>query len=196
MSNETLNRGAMPDNEQQTTNNEHVFPLVIVDDGFWTLDFSQVTIIPPSWIPEPYRKMLVHHVHMTVTVEDHYQQPVSIEVLASRHVGESYGRETLLQLPSKQVVQFGAVRIDFTCCTDAVRSAILEEKTPLGRVLIDNNVLRRIEPTAFLQITPGPKLAGWFGLSRPETCYGRLGVIFCDDRPAIAVLEILAPVKS
>jgi hypothetical protein len=76
-----------------------------------------------------------------------------------------------------------------------VRDAILEEKTPLGRVLIDNNVLRRIEPTAFLQITPGPKLADWFGLSRPETCYGRLGVIFCDDRPAIAVLEILAPVK-
>jgi hypothetical protein len=171
------------------------FPLVIVDDGFWTLDFSQVVIIPPSWIPEPYRKMLVHHVHMTVTVEEHYQQPVSIEVLASRRVGESYGRETLLQLPSQQAAQFGAVRIDLTCCSAAVRDAILEEKTPLGRVLIDNNVLRRIEPTAFLQITPGPKLADWFGLSRPETCYGRLGVIFCDDRPAIAVLEILAPVK-
>ncbi len=186
----------MTDNEQRTTNNEQPFPLVIVDDGFWTLDFSQVTIVPPSWIPEPYRKMLVHHVHMTVTVEEHYQQPVTIEVLASRQVGESYGRETLLQLPSKQVVQFGAVRIDLTCCAEPVRNAILEEKTPLGRVLIDHNVLRRIEPTAFLQITPGPKLAGWFGLTRPEICYGRLGVIFCDDRPAIAVLEILAPVKS
>jgi hypothetical protein len=176
--------------------NGQVFPLVIVDDGFWTLDFSQVTIIPPSWVPDPYRQMLVHHVHMTVTVEDYYKQPVSIEVLASRRVGESYGRETLLQLSSsKQTVQFGAVRIDLTCCADGVRNAIMEEKTPLGRVLIDNNVLRRIEPTAFLQITPGPKIAGWFGLSRPETCYGRLGVIFCDDRPAIAVLEILAPVK-
>jgi hypothetical protein len=32
-------------------------------------------------------------------------------------------------------------------------------------------------------------------LTRPETCYGRLGVIFCDDRPAIAVMEILAPVR-
>ncbi len=177
-----------------TTNSN--FPLVIVDDGFWTLDFSQVVIVPPSWIPEPYRKMLVHHVHMTVTVEEHYQQPVSIEVLASRRVGESYGRETLLQLSSnQQTVQFGAVRIDLTCCAQPVRHAILEEKTPLGRVLIENNVLRRIEPTAFLQITPGAKLAGWFGMSRPETCYGRLGVIFCDDRPAIAVLEILAPVK-
>jgi len=180
----------MPDN------NGKIFPLVIVDDGFWTLDFSQVNIVPPSWIPEPYRKMLVHHVHMTVTVEDYYKEPVTIEVMTSRREGESYGRETLLQLShDKQVVQFGAVRIDLTCCTEAVRNSILEEKIPLGRVLIENNVLRRIEPTAFLQITPGPKVAGWFGLSRPEICYGRLGVIFCDDRPAIAVLEILAPVK-
>jgi hypothetical protein len=182
--------------ESQTSGAEPVFPLVIVDDGFWTLDFSQVTIVPPSWVPEPYRKMLVHHVHMTVTVEEHYQQPVSIQVLASRRVGESYGRETLLQIgQTGQTVQFGAVRIDLTCCSAAVRSAILEEHTPLGRVLIENNVLRRIEPTAFLQIIPGPKVASWFGLTRPETCYGRLGVIFCDDRPAIAVLEILAPVK-
>lgn len=186
----------MNDNGEQPPGQEPIFPLVIVDDGFWTLDFSQVTIVPPSWVPEPYRGMLAHHFHMTVTVEAHYQQPVGIQVLASRRIGESYGRETLLELSgSNQVVQFGAVRIDLTCCSAAVRDAILEEKTPLGRVLIEHNVLRRIEPTAFLQITPGPKLAEWFGLSRPETCYGRLGVIFCDDRPAIAVLEILAPVK-
>jgi len=176
---------------------DNVFPLVLVDDGFWTLDFSQVTIIPPSWVPEPYHAMLVHHHHMTVTVEAHYQYPVTIEILKSHRIGESYGRETLLQLvPSKHVVQFGAVRIDLTCCSPAVRDAIVEEKIPLGRVLIDHNVLRRIEPTAFLQIIPGPKLAGWFGLSRPETCFGRLGVIFCDDRPAIAVMEILAPVVN
>ena len=180
----------------QTTDNGQSFPLVLVDDGFWTLDFSHVVIVPPSWVPEPYRTLLAHHLHMTVTVEGHFKQPVEIQVLASRRIGESYGRETLLMLrDSKQVVQFGAVRIDLACCTPAVREEILEEKTPLGRVLVNNNVLRRIEPTAFLQITPGAKLADWFGLTRPETCYGRLGVIFCDDRPAIAVLEILAPVR-
>ena len=178
------------------TDNEQIFPLVIVDDGFWNLDFSQVVIIPPSWIPEPYHEMLVHHHHMTVTVEGYYKQPVAVQVLTSRQVGDSYGREILLELnSSKHVVQFGAVRIDLSCCSQTVRDAIVAENTPLGRILIDNNVLRRIEPTAFLQITPGEKLAQWFGLSRPETCYGRLGVIFCDDRPAIAVLEILAPVK-
>jgi len=176
---------------------EEQFPLVIVDDGFWTLDFSQVAIVPPSWVPQPYRALLVHHHHMTVTVEEHFKQPVEIERLQSHQLGDTYGRETLLKLcNTKQVVQFGAVRINLSCCSPVVRDAILEEKIPLGRVLIEHNVLRRIEPTAFLQITPGPKLAGWFGLSRPETCFGRLGVIFCDDRPAIAVMEILAPVRE
>jgi hypothetical protein len=178
-------------------NDNLTFPLVIVDDGFWTLDFSQVGIVPPSWAPEPYRRLLVHHHHMTVTVEEFFKQSVEIERIDSHRIGDTYGRETLLKLAnSKQVVQFGAVRIDLSCCAAPVRDAILAEKIPLGRVLIEHNVLRRIEPTAFLQITPGPKLAGWFGLARPETCYGRMGVIFCDDRPAIAVLEILAPIKS
>jgi hypothetical protein len=32
------------------------------------------------------------------------------------------------------------------------------------------------------------------GLSEPATMYGRTGVIFCNDQPAIAVLELLAPI--
>jgi hypothetical protein len=183
--------------QSPTNDSRSAFPLVIVDDGFWTLDFSQVTIVPPSWIPAPHHQMLVHHHHMTVTVEEHYRQSVNVKVLASRRIGDSYGRETLLETAeSKRIVQFGAARIDLSCCSAPVREAILREDVPLGRVLIEHNVLRRIEPTAFLQITPGPKLADWFGLSRPETCHGRLGVIFCDDRPAIAVLEILSPIKD
>ena len=147
-------------------------------------------------IPEPYRDLLVHHHHMTVTVEAFYQQPVDVRVLATRHEGNSYHREILLELhESKKVVQFGIVRIDLTCCSDSVREAILEEKTPLGRILIEHNVLRRIEPTAFLRIDPGPKLVQWFGMAKPTPTYGRMGVIFCDDRPAIAVLEILTPIS-
>jgi hypothetical protein len=115
--------------------------------------------------------------------------------MATHRDGESYSREILLELgESKRVVQYGVVRIDLACCTPKVRDAILEEKTPLGRVLIENNVLRQIEPTAFLRIETGPKLVQWFGLAKPALTYGRMGVIFTDARPAIAVLEILAPV--
>jgi chorismate-pyruvate lyase len=86
------------------------------------------------------------------------------------------------------------VRIDLTLLPAAVRDAILAQDTPLGRILIEHNVLRRVEPTAFLRIEPGPTLTSALGLSKPEKLYGRTGVIFCNDRPAIAVLEVPAPV--
>jgi hypothetical protein len=33
-------------------------------------------------------------------------------------------------------------------------------------------------------------------LAKPVTMYGRTGVIFCNDQPAIAVLELLSPVPA
>ena len=54
--------------------------------------------------------------------------------------------------------------------------------------------VRRIEPMAFFRVTPGPLLTKWFGLPGPRDTYGRLGIIHCDEQPAIEVLEILAPV--
>jgi hypothetical protein len=37
-------------------------------------------------------------------------------------------------------------------------------------------------------------MAEWFGVTAGATTYGRLGVIYTGDRPAVEVLEILAPI--
>ncbi|HEX4588380.1 MAG TPA: hypothetical protein VH120_00505 [Gemmataceae bacterium] len=152
-------------------------------------------IISPDEMPEPYHTLLVHHHHMTVTVEEYYGSHVNVHVLQRRHVGDTYARKILLELQSDgRVVQFGVVRIRLDFCSAAVKAAILEEKTPLGRILIEHDVLRRIEPTAYFRVTPGPLLTKWFRLSEPQLTYGRLGIIHCDGQPAIEVLEILAPI--
>ncbi len=176
---------------------KEVFPLLVVDVGTWQLDFTQVTIIPPDAMPSAYHRLLVHHHHMTVTLEDHYQDHLNVEVLSVRREDQSYHREIVLRTQKQnRIVQFGVVRIDLNCCSQSVQKAILAENTPLGRVLIEHNVLRRIEPTAFLKIAPGKKLMNWMELDRDMFLYGRMGVIFCDERPAIAVLEILAPLET
>ena len=74
-----------------------------------------------------------------------------------------------------------------------MRAEIESEATPLGRVLIQHNVLRRIETTAFLRAVPGPTMMEWFGLDQPRPCYGRLAYIHCDEQPAIELLEIVPP---
>lgn len=148
-------------------------------------------------VPQPYHRLLVHSEHMTVTVEDFYGDRVDVKVLASRRDGNEYARKILLALhEGGKIVQFGLVRIDLGACTPAVRDAIVEGKTPLGRILIEHDMLRRIEPTAFLKVRLAPRMAEWFGVPEDTETYGRLGVIYTGDRPAIEVLEILAPIKA
>lgn len=154
-------------------------------------------VVAPEEVPAPYHGLLVHPHHMTVTVEEFYGGPVTVRVLDRRQDGDAYSRKILLEhAATGRVVQFGIVRIHLNYCSPAVRAAILAEDTPLGRVLIEHDVLRRIEPTAFFRIEPGPALTQWFGLQQPAPTYGRLGFIHCDEQPAIELLEILAPVPG
>ncbi|MBY0228299.1 MAG: hypothetical protein K2W96_03355, partial [Gemmataceae bacterium] len=51
-------------------------------------------------VPEPYRSLLVHEHHMTVTVEAHHGGPVDVRVLDRRSDGELYSRRILLALRS------------------------------------------------------------------------------------------------
>lgn len=151
-------------------------------------------IIPGAEVPEPYRGLLVHEHHMTVTVEAFHGGPVDVRVVDRRTDGNLYSRKILLVLQSTgRIVQFGIVRIDLAQTSPEVAAAIRSESTPLGRVLIEHNVLRRIEPTAYLRIEAGPEQMAWFGLKEPRPLYGRLAIIHCDEKPAVELLEVVAP---
>jgi chorismate-pyruvate lyase len=160
-------------------------------------DKPTVEPVPADEVPQPYHRLLVHTHHMTVTVEGFYVRPVDVKVLEARRDGDSYARKILLALrPDGDVVQFGLVQIDLAVLDPAVRDQILAQKTPLGRVLIQNDVLRTVRPVSFFRAIPSPAMCNWFGLSRPEPTYGRLGVIYTNHKPAIKVVEILAPVGA
>ena len=85
------------------------------------------------------------------------------------------------------------MRIHLQYCSQAVRDEILSGLTPLGRILIEHNVLRRIEPRCYLRVTPGPDMLKWFDLPESRITYGRLALIHCEGQPAIELLEIVAP---
>ena len=145
-------------------------------------------------LPQPYHELLVHEHHMTVTVEAHHGDLVDVRVLARRHRPPYYSRKIVLALQKTgKIVQFGIVRVNLDYCSEPVRAEIVAERTPFGRILINHNVLRRIEPTAFLRIPGGPKQMAWYGLTEPRTLYGRLAFIHCDGQRAVELLEIVAP---
>lgn len=156
---------------------------------------------PPSYevigadeVPEPYRGLLVHEEHMTVTVEAFHGGPVDVRVLAAREEGDLYARKSLLiHHDSGRVVQFGIVRMEMGEVSAEVRAAIVAQKTPLGRILIDHDILRRIEPTAYLRLQPSAEFRSWFAMTAPQPLYGRLALIHFHERPVVEVLEIVAP---
>lgn len=155
---------------------------------------SEYVEVPAAEVPQPYQKLLVHEHHMTVTVEAHHGTLVDVQVLDEQLEGDSYTRKILLSCQNTgKIVQFGLVRIHLQYCTPEVREQILAKKTPLGRILIKNDVLRRIEPTAFLRVIPGPEMMQWFQITEPVPTYGRLAMIHCDNLPAIELLEIVSP---
>jgi hypothetical protein len=156
-------------------------------------DLPEYEFVPADEVPPPYHGLLVHEHHMTVTVERHHGDLVDVRILARRQDGGSYARKILLALQGNgRVVQFGIMRVRLGYCSPAVRAEIIAGQTPLGRILIQHNVLRRIEPTAFVRVIPGPAMMGWFGLECPLPTYGRLALIHYDEQPAVDLLEIVA----
>jgi hypothetical protein len=155
---------------------------------------AQAEHLPSALLPEPYKRLLVHDQHMTVAMETLHGCSVDVRILARRLEGDVYSRKiVLLKNGTDEIVQFGIVRFDLSYVTPEVRNEILQGETPLGRVLIDHNVLRHIDLGAVLRITAGPGLARDLRMPVGGVTYGRLATIFCNRRPAVDLLEIPAP---
>lgn len=151
-----------------------------------------VVALSPDRMPQPYRRLLVHHGHMTETLRSHHGREVALKVLAARQDGDSYQRRIILTLAdSDRVVEIGLVRIHLQFTDEDVRRRILARQTPLGDILIRANVLRRIEPRWYYRFDGACPLLADFD-RRITDAYGRLGTIYCNRQPAIELLEIVS----
>jgi chorismate-pyruvate lyase len=148
-------------------------------------------------MPLAYQTLLAHQNHMTVTVEHFHHSPVDVRVLATRLADDHYSRKILLSRQSDgKVVQFGIVRLDFRYLSTAVRQAIESQTTPLGRILIEYNVLREVHLSHLWRVEAGPDLANLFAIAPGTVTYGRTAIIDCNGEPAVELLEIVAPVDA
>lgn len=144
-------------------------------------------------LPPTARQLLAHDKHMTVTVEAHCGEPVDVEVLEKKRTGSHYSRKILLRRRSDgRVVQFGIVRLTLHFLAGDVRGEIESETIPLGRVLIEHNVMRNVRLLSLWRILPSEELADYLRVPSGQFCYGRTALIYCDDVPAVELLEIIA----
>lgn len=145
----------------------------------------------PTQMPEPYRELLCHKQHMTIALRDFHGAPVDLYVMATRGEGAHYARKIFLtRRGSAQAVELGVARVNLRMIAEPARGQILAQRRPLGAVLIDNGICRRVEPRWYLRFPRGSSILAWFGYPTHGPFFGRIGTIFCDEEPAVDVLEI------
>ncbi len=160
-------------------------------------ELGEFTGLAPADIPEPYRGLLHHDHHMTVNVEAFWQCPVDVQVLSVVRDGRQYSRRILLTRRTDQgVVQFGIVRLNLDVVDPAARAEIEAEQTPLGRVLIEHNVLRHVELHQLYRVLCGRDLAACFQVPPATLTFGRTALIYCNAAPAVELLEIVTPLPA
>lgn len=179
----------MNESEQSPNRLEPLVRLFYDDDA----GLGSFTEVSPEEMPEGYRHLLAHEHHMTVTVEKFHGGPVDVRVLDKVVTEEHYARKILLVSQSDGfVVQYGIMRVHLADLPPQAREEIVGEGNPLGRILINHDVLRKIHLHRLWRVEIGKELKDFFGDSSPTT-YGRTATIECNGEPAIELLEIVAP---
>ena len=151
--------------------------------------------VPHASVPEPYRRLLVHHQHMTGMMERFYQSSVDVRVLARRIDGSVYSRKIILATQDTgAVVQFAFMQLQLDAVSAAVRSEILSEQIPLGRVLVNHGLGCDIELSSLLKVTIGVGLSKLLDVPGGIVTYGRIAQILSDGKPLCAVIEVPTPI--
>ena len=148
---------------------------------------------PCHLIPAEYQALLAHDAHMTVTLEDYHQSELSVEVLEFQRTSTHYSRKIILRKTTDNVpVLFGIVRLSLNFLPSHVQEEIEARKTPLGRVLVKNDILRTVKLLSLWEIDPGAALSVLYtGSSQDQpVCFGRTALIYCAGLPAVELLEI------
>ncbi len=154
-------------------------------------------LVEPEQMPAAYRQLLVHNEHMTTRLEAFHGRAVELGVLEYNQDGDLYTRKILLTpAGSDHVIELGIVRLDLQYTPEKVKDEIVRRKAPLGAILLKHNLLTRVEPRWYLRF-PGPSPQDeYFGEQAGRAVYGRVGTIYCNEAPAIELLEIVTDEKE
>lgn len=153
---------------------------------------GQFEPIAVELMPAEDRTLLAHNDHMTVALESFYNSRVSMQAIAEWRDEASYARTSVLSRQSDgQVVQFGMMRVWLADLPADAQVEITAKQAPLGRVLIEHNVLREVELLTLWKIMPGAVLEQYLGARRRTPVYGRTAQILVDERPTVQLLEIV-----
>jgi hypothetical protein len=175
---------------------ELLYPLTL----FWQTGGHPLPVyevIEGAVMPEPYRKLLVHHGDMTSRLEKFWDGKIVLELLHCEHTPNAYRREVVLHIESTDLpVEYGAIEIDLSAFDGELRKLILEHHLPLGGLLNRFGIRYRSEPKGFIKLGADSVMQRVFRMPGAQEFYGRCNVLLGDnDRVLARIVEVLRPVE-
>lgn len=130
-------------------------------------------ILGPLEIPLECRRVLVHKIGMTRTLERAYRQKVGLKVLRSVSAGGIVTRQIVLFLEKCGLaVEMALIRIYLEQLPEAARHLVLERTIPLGTILNQQGVAVEYDPYIYFSIVPDAVL-GEYARTGNAHLYGR-----------------------
>jgi chorismate-pyruvate lyase len=153
-----------------------------------------VETIADAALPPVLRHLLSAAEPLTPRLEEHHGEALALRVLERRRTGNRYARCVVLVRGDGVPVVLGAIEIDLARLPAELRSDVLAEAVPFGRLLADAFA----PPDALLRVACDRFIADALQLPRRDLgLYGRRRTVADASGATIAtIVEILAPSPS
>ena len=143
-----------------------------------------IEFVTPNAMPDQYRKLLVHGEGMTATLERHWHEPITIELLADDISLEhrSLFRFVVLRTErSRTATEIAMIRIPMDVFSSKLRHAFIWASQPFGRLLAEAGITFRASPQAFFTLRADRLVAENTGVAVGTQLYGRINHLLRDD---------------
>jgi chorismate-pyruvate lyase len=159
------------------------------------LPLPTVVRVEDSYVPEPYKSLLVHMRDMTSTLAEAYHRGIQLRVQKHSLRDDVFSREIILVTEGdEKPVVFGAIKIYLERFPAEARRLVLERKKPLGTILQTQGMAHTSRPEAYIQVTADAAINEALGLTGSHLLYGRRNVLWnASQQPLAQVVEILPP---
>jgi hypothetical protein len=143
-----------------------------------------IEFVTPNFMPDQYRMLLVHREGMTATLERHWHEPITIELLADDISLEhrSLFRFVVLRTEhSRTAVELAMIRIPMDVFSSKLRHAFIWANRPFGSLLTEAGIAFRASPKAFFTLEADQLVAENTAVAVGTPLYGRINHLLRDD---------------
>ena len=147
--------------------------------GYLSMEVPAIHVEPPEQVPGSYHKLLVHNAGMTATLEAHWGQRLTVDLIADDLLIDERSLYRFVALyieedGERRAVELAAIRIALDAFPALLRPEFIEGVRPFVSILARAGIAFRARPSRFFRLEADEFIALKAGIAFGATPYGRV----------------------